>query len=142
MTYFELANGYYRHLDHEFESACEIDWFNVFAPECAQVVEKFMKAVLELRELPENVSLSIFDTHDLMRLGRAVNKLYPNTISEEKAAWLSHFYFDTRYPGDNCFAVSKYDAEQVKKVTETLAEPLISLYKSLVSEETNLFGGF
>ncbi len=141
MTYFDLAYGYYKHLDHEFKSACEIEWFNVFAPECAQVVEKLMKAILELKELPENVSLSIFDTHDLMKLSRVVNRLYPNTVSEEKAAWLSHFYFDSRYPGDNCFAVTEYDARQVKEVTEQLSEPLIMLYNSLSTKKTSLFGG-
>lgn len=140
MTYFELANEYYKHIDHEFKSACEINWFNVFVPECAQIVEMYMKALLELRELPKDVSLKIFGTHNLMQFGRVINRLYPNTINEEKAAWLSYFYFDAHYPGDNCFIVSEYDAERALKATKALVDPLIVLFKSLSTRDTNFFG--
>lgn len=141
MTYYDIAMKSYKSIDLQFDTAVSMDWYNLFAAECAQIVEKLIKGVLEKSDLPDDTQANIFETHSLRLLTRILHRKYPNTINAQNASWIGDFYFDTKYPGDNFVEVSKYDAEQIRDITKSLAEPLIALYNSLPSNKTNFFGG-
>ena len=141
MSYFDIAMKSYVNIDKQFQLAKEMNWYNLFAAECTQIVEKMLKGVLSLPSIVENIPPHIFDTHSLPHLTRALHAIYPNTINAQNAAWLSDYYFDTRYPGDNFVEVSLYDAEQLLEITKSLAGSLITLYHSLTDNKTNFFGG-
>ena len=141
MTYFDIAMRSYSNIDKQFHLAEEMDWYNLFAAECAQIIEKMLKGILSISKLPENTSPHIFDIHSLQVLTRTLHSIYPNTINAQNASWLSDYYFDTKYPGDNFVEVSKYDAEQILSITKDLAENLIALYNSINNTKTNFFGG-
>lgn len=141
MSYFDIAMKSYTNIDKQFELAEEMNWYNLFAAECAQIIEKMIKGILSVSRLPDDVSVSIFDTHSLHILTRALHTIYPITINAQNASWLSDFYFDTKYPGDNFVEVSKYDAEQILSITKSLAENLIDLYRNIGCSDTNFFGG-
>ena len=132
MSYFDIAMRSYSNIDKQFHLAEEMDWYNLFAAECAQIIEKMLKGILSISKLPENTSPHIFDIHSLQVLTRTLHSIYPNTINAQNASWLSDYYFDTKYPGDNFVEVSKYDAEQILSITKDLAENLIALYLSLI----------
>ena len=140
MSYFDIAMKSYANIDKQFKLAEEMNWYNLFAAECAQIIEKMIKGILSLSVLPEDTSTHIFDVHSLPTLTRTLHAIYPNTINAQNAAWLSDYYFDTKYPGDNFVEVSKYDAEQILSITKSLANNLIDLYNSIASSETNFFG--
>ena len=141
MSYFDIAMRSYSNIDKQFHLAEEMDWYNLFAAECAQIIEKMLKGILSISKLPENTSPHIFDIHSLQVLTRTLHSIYPNTINAQNASWLSDYYFDTKYPGDNFVEVSKYDAEQILSITKDLAENLIALYNSINNTKTNFFGG-
>ena len=141
MSYFDIAMRSYSNIDKQFHLAEEMDWYNLFAAECAQIIEKMLKGNLSISKLPENTSPHIFDIHSLQVLTRTLHSIYPNTINAQNASWLSDYYFDTKYPGDNFVEVSKYDAEQILSITKDLAENLIALYNSINNTKTNFFGG-
>ena len=140
MSYFDIAMKSYENIDKQFRLAKEMEWYNIFAAECAQIVEKLMKGVLSVIGVPEGTSPNIFETHSLRQLTRAIHSSYPNTVKAQDASWLSDYYFDTKYPGDNFVVVSKSDAEQILEITKSLADSLISLYRSIPSSKTNFFG--
>lgn len=141
MSYFDIAMRSYSNIDKQFHLAEEMGWYNLFAAECAQIIEKMLKGILSISKLPEDISPHIFDIHSLQVLTRALHSIYPNTINVQNASWLSDYYFDTKYPGDNFVEVSKYDAEQILSITKDLAENLIALYNSINNTKTNFFGG-
>lgn len=141
MSYFDIAMRSYSNIDKQFHLAEEMDWYNLFAAECAQIIEKMLKGILSISKLPENTSPHIFDIHSLQVLTRTLHSIYPNTINAQNASWLSDYCFDTKYPGDNFVEVSKYDAEQILSITKDLAENLIALYNSINNTKTNFFGG-
>lgn len=140
MSYFDIAMRSYVNIDKQFHLAEEMNWYNLFAAECAQIIEKMLKGILSISKLPENVSPHIFDTHSLQVLTRTLHAIYPNTINAQNASWLSDYYFDTKYPGDNFVEVSKYDAEQILSITKDLAGNLIALYSGISGTKTNFFG--
>lgn len=141
MSYYDIAMMSYRNIDKQFELAEQMEWYNLFAAECAQIVEKLLKGVLSVSQLPEGVPANIFETHSLRLLTRVLHSIYPNTIKAQDATWLSDYYFDTKYPGDNFVVVSKSDAEQIRDITKELSDNLIDLYQSLPAQKTNFFGG-
>lgn len=141
MSYFDIAMRSYSNIDKQFHLAEEMGWYNLFAAECAQIIEKMLKGILSISKLPENTSPHILDIHSLQVLTRTLHSIYPNTINAQNASWLSDYYFDTKYPGDNFVEVSKYDAEQILSITKDLAENLIALYNSINNTKTNFFGG-
>lgn len=106
MGNFDLAMKSYKCLDKQLAGACDMDWYNILAAECEQIVEKFMKAVLECFN-SEDFNLSLYDSHNISKIGRIINQMHPNTVNPEKVSWLKDFYFDTRYPRDNCYYVSQ-----------------------------------
>lgn len=81
---------------------------------------------------------SLLHSHDLGTLARAINSVYPNALKIQDCTWLTDYYFDTRYPGDNFFVVSRYDALEVRKVTDALVESILSIRGSL-SKATDSF---
>lgn len=139
--FFYLANESYKHLDYNFAGACEIGWFNIFASECGQIVEKIMKAVLKITCVTDTIPPDAFYTYDLQRLSRILNRFYPDLINTEKAAWLTDFCFEPKCPEDECFIVTKSEAEKVLKTTKDLAEPLIELYNDLIRNKRTRFTG-
>lgn len=141
MSYYDIAMKSYANIDKQFHLAEEMKWYNLFAAECAQIVEKFLKGVLSVINLPEETPANIFATHSLRLLTRTLHAVYPNTIKAQDASWLSDYYFDTKYPGDNFVVVSRSDALQILEITKSLADSLISLYQSLPITETKFFGG-
>lgn len=138
LTYYDIAMRTYRSLDAFFDAADKTDWYNPFATECQQIVEKLLKDLLT-RILPLSSRLeSLLRSHDLGTLARAINSVYPNTLRIQDCTWLTDYYFDTRYPGDNFFVVTRYDALEVRKVTDALVESINSIRGSL-SKTTDSF---
>lgn len=139
LSYYEIALKTYRCLDVLFETAEKMDWYNSFTVECQQIVEKLLKDIL-MRILPVSTKLNaLLSSHDLAVLSRALNKEYPNTIKVADCAWLTDYYFDTRYPGDNFFVVTKADAEDVKEITIALSDKLIEFHNYVVAKPTSYF---
>ena len=40
MSYFDIAMKSYTNIDKQFKLAEEMNWYNLFAAECAQIIEK------------------------------------------------------------------------------------------------------
>lgn len=70
MSYYDIAMMSYRNIDKQFELAENMEWYNLFAAECAQIVEKLLKGILNSSQLPEGTPANIFETHSLRLLTR------------------------------------------------------------------------
>ena len=138
MTYFEIAKKSCDGLTKFFDYAKEISWYNQFAAECQQVVEKMMKALVETfsdMDLPD----SLFKTHNLRRLAQVINSKYPDLVDEQKVAWIEDFYFDARYPGDDFIVVSEDTALKLLDATKQTVTAIEKIYKSRTAQKTDIF---
>lgn len=138
MTYFEVAEKSYAGLTKFFDYAKETSWYNSFAAECQQVVERMMKALVETfsdMSLPD----SLFKTHNLRRLTQVINSKYPDLVDEQKVAWIEDFYFDARYPGDDFIVVSEDTALKLLDATKQTVTAIEKIYKSRTAQTTDIF---
>ena len=139
LSYFDIALRTYRGLGTMLEAATEIDWFNPFSVECHQVVEKMLKELIKLIASPTENIQSLLMTHDLIFLARRLNSKYPNYVKVQDCSWLSDFYFNTMYLGENFFAVSEDEARDLLNATTEIVETLIGLHKDIVKQLTSYF---
>ena len=134
-SYFELATRAYAGLDKLFKVAEEMEWYNLFAPECEQIIEKLLKALLEVsvkEPVPE-----LMRTHNLLKIGKYLNTIYTDLIDLKTVAWIGSFYFNARYPGDDFIYVTHADATALKTATTVIADKLISTLHSVQSSEAS-----
>lgn len=138
-TYFNFAMQSFKCLEKQFVLADETDWYNLFAPECEQIVEKFMKSILELMTFV-TVPERLFKSHKLHVIGEFINSYYPGTVDTTILSSIEDFYFDARYPGDDAVIVSRESAIRLKEQTIDICNNLILLHNQLVSTTaTNYF---
>ncbi len=109
-SYIQLAEMEYRMLKTNYNTAVEYDWYNSFIFSAHQIIEKSFKSIVEF-EISED-TIRLLKSHNLRKLTEYVNKIYNYNFSEEKASWLTNFYFDSRYPGDDFVCVTKAQADK------------------------------
>lgn len=89
-------------------------FYNQLAVQCQQVAEKFLKGYLDRLCLEEDVT-DLLRKHNMKRIASKLNELYPGTdLDAVGLAFLTDFYYDARYPGDDFYTVTKEDFEKCK----------------------------
>lgn len=111
-TYFDIAESEYAYLQ-----AAKIfmgDYNNTLAVQCQQVVEKYLKSVIQSICVSENVLCThkLERLHDTLRLSGV--KL---GIRSGDLAYLTGMYYDAGYPGENFINVSD---ESIKECFDTV----------------------
>ncbi len=131
-SYYGIATNDYLYAKAGLTIGEEIGNYNSVASLCSQAAEKFLKAVIEFCFADEEL-VSYLRTHNLRVLVTKIKERYPDANLDSKdCKWLGDFYFDARYPGDNFVLVSKEDAEECIRITETIKETV----KELLREES------
>ena len=140
MDYFEIAKRSYDMLERNLATCEDFEWYNTFAADCQQGIEKFMKAGIETFS-GEGIDEHIFKSHKLGRMAEIINSHFEDLIDVRTAAWIEDFYFDARYPGDDFVVVSKDTALELFEATKNISEKLIEVYNNQKSsEKTSFFG--
>lgn len=109
-NYLDIAKNDLEYL----ESVLEINstFYNQLAVQCQQVAEKFLKGYLDKLCLEEDVS-DLLRKHNMKKIASHLNQLFPDlNLDTIGLAYLTDFYFDARYPGDDFYTVSKDDFEK------------------------------
>ena len=87
-------------------------FYNQLAVQCQQVAEKFLKGYLDNMALEEDVT-DLLRKHNMKQIAAKLNELKPDLkLDTVGLAYLTDFYFDTRYPGDDFYTVSKEEFEK------------------------------
>lgn len=104
------------------EAVGDTGYYNQPAAICQQVVEKLLKSVIERLYIEDNIT-DILRSHSLKTLGRALTSVLPTVdISIKDLAYLTNYYFDTRYPGPDYHIVSKEDFDECKRIMYDVKE--------------------
>ncbi len=109
-TYIDIAENDLQYLESVLETGST--FYNQLAVQCQQVAEKFIKGYLDKLLLEEDIS-DLLRKHNMKKMASKLNECYPElNLDTIGLAYLTDFYFDARYPGDDFYTVSKEEFEK------------------------------
>lgn len=109
-TYLAIAENDLQYLETVLDTGNT--FYNQLAVQCQQVAEKYLKGYLDKLLLEEDVS-DLLRKHNMKKIAAKLNELYPELeLDTVGLAYLTDFYFDARYPGDDFYTVSKEEFEK------------------------------
>lgn len=123
-TYLDIAENDLQYL----ESLLEIKstFYNQLAVQCQQVAEKFLKGYLDKIFVDEDVS-DLLRKHNMKKMASRLNEQKPElNLDTIGLAYLTDFYYDARYPGDDFYTVTKDDFEKCLSIMYDTVDKLKS----------------
>ena len=124
-TYIDIAENDLQYLESVLKTGNT--FYNQLAVQCQQVAEKFLKGYLDRTVLEEDVS-DLLRKHNMKKIASKLNDMNPGLkLDTVGLAYLTDFYFDARYPGDDFYTVSKEEFEKCLSIIYDTVEKLKSL---------------
>ena len=109
-NYLDIAENDLQYLEAVLKTGNT--FYNQLAVQCQQVAEKFLKGYLDRTLLEEDVS-DLLRKHNMKRIAAKLNEIKPELkLDTIGLAYLTDFYFDARYPGDDFYTVYKEEFEK------------------------------
>ena len=109
-TYLDIAENDLQYLEAVQKTGNT--FYNQLTVQCQQVAEKFLKGYLDRMLLEEDVS-ELLRKNSLKKIAAKLNDIKPELeLDTIGLAYLTNFYFDARYPGDDFYTVSKEEFEK------------------------------
>ena len=124
-TYIDIAENDLQYLESVLKTGNT--FYNQLAVQCQQVAEKFLKGYLDRTVLEEDMS-DLLRKHNMKKIASKLNDMNPGLkLDTVGLAYLTDFYFDARYPGDDFYTVSKEEFEKCLSIMYDTVEKLKSL---------------
>lgn len=124
-TYIDIAENDLQYLESVLKTGNT--FYNQLAVQCQQVAEKFLKGYLDRTVLEEDVS-DLLRKNNMKKIASKLNDMNPGLkLDTVGLAYLTDFYFDARYPGDDFYTVSKEEFEKCLSIMYDTVEKLKSL---------------
>lgn len=109
-SYLDIAENDLEYLESVLKTG--IRFYNQLAVQCQQVAEKYLKGYLDRLLTDEDVS-DLLRKHNMKRIASRLNELYPDLgLDTIGLAYLTDFYFDARYPGDDFSVVTEQEFQK------------------------------
>lgn len=109
-TYIDIAENDLEYLEAVLKTGNT--FYNQLAVQCQQVAEKFLKGYLDNLLLEKDVT-DLLRKNNMKKIAARLNELKPDLkLDTVGLAYLTDFYFDARYPGDDFYTVSKEEFEK------------------------------
>ncbi len=113
-TYIDIAQNDLEYLESVLETGSK--FYNQLAVQCQQVAEKFLKGYLDRLDVEEDIS-DLLRKHNMKKIASKLNGLYPELkLDTIGLAYLTDFYFDARYPGEDFYSVTKEEFEKCLEI--------------------------
>lgn len=124
-TYLDIAENDLQYLEAVLKTGNT--FYNQLAVQCQQVAEKFLKGYLDRMLLEEDVS-ELLRKNSLKKIAAKLNDIKPGLkLDTIGLAYLTDFYFDARYPGDDFYTVSKEEFEKCLAIMYDTVKKLKSI---------------
>lgn len=121
-TYIDIAENDLKYLESVLETGST--FYNQLSVQCQQVAEKYLKGYLDKALLDEDVS-DLLRKHNMKKMASKLNEWNPKlNLDTIGLAYLTDFYFDARYPGDDFYTVSKEEFEKCLAIMYDTVEKL------------------
>lgn len=124
-TYLDITENDLQYLEAVLKTGNT--FYNQLAVQCQQVAEKFLKGYLDRMLLEEDVS-ELLRKNSLKKIAAKLNDIKPELeLDTIGLAYLTDFYFDARYPGDDFYTVSKEEFEKCLAIMYDTVKKLKSI---------------
>lgn len=91
-------------------------FYNQLAVQCQQVAEKYLKGYLDKFLVDEDVT-DLLRKHNMKKIASKLNAVKSGLeLDTIGLAYLTDFYYDARYPGDDFYNVTKEDFDKCLSV--------------------------
>ena len=109
-TYLDIAENDLQYLESVI--AMGTTFYNQLAVQCQQVAEKYLKGYLDKIFVDEDV-VDLLRKHNMKKIASKLNEVKAGLeLDTIGLAYLTDFYYDARYPGDDFYNVTKDDFEK------------------------------
>lgn len=113
-TYLDIARNDLQYLESVL--AMGSTFYNQLAVQCQQVAEKYLKGYLDKILVDEDVA-DLLRKHNMKKIASKLNAVKEGLeLDTIGLAYLTDFYYDARYPGDDFYNVTKDDFEKCLSV--------------------------
>jgi len=113
-TYLDIAENDLQYLESVI--AVGSTFYNQLAVQCQQVAEKYLKGYLDKILVDEDVA-DLLRKHNMKKIASKLNSVKAGLeLDTIGLAYLTDFYYDARYPGDDFYNVTKDDFEKCLSV--------------------------
>lgn len=126
-TYLDIAENDLQYLESLLK--IESTFYNQLAVQCQQVADKFLKGYLDKIAVEEDVS-DLLRKHNMKRIASRLNEMIPGlNLDTIGLAYLTDFYFDARYPGDDFYTVTKDDFDKCLSIMYDTVDKLKAYFE-------------
>lgn len=113
-TYLDIAENDLQYLESVL--AVGSTFYNQLAVQCQQVAEKYLKGYLDKVLVEEDVA-DLSWKHNMKKIASKLNEMREGLeLDTIGLAYLTDFYYDARYPGDDFYNVTKADFDKCLSV--------------------------
>ena len=113
-TYLDIAENDLQYLESVLDMGNT--FYNQLAVQCQQVAEKYLKGYLDKVFVDEDVA-DLLRRHNMKKIASKLNEMRTGMeLDTIGLAYLTDFYYDARYPGDDFYNVTKDDFEKCLSV--------------------------
>ena len=124
-TYIDIAENDLQYLESVLKTGNT--FYNQLAVQCQQIAEKFLKGYLDRLLLEEDVS-DLLRRHNIKKIASKLNDMITElNLDTVGLAYLTDFYYDARYPGDDFYTVSKEEFEKCLAIMYDTVKKLKSI---------------
>lgn len=121
-TYLDIAENDLEYLESVMKTGST--FYNQMAVQCQQVAEKYLKGYLDKILVDEDVS-DLLRKHNMKKIAGMLNERMEDLkLDTVGLAYLTDFYYDARYPGDDFYTVSKEEFEKCVSIMYDTVEKL------------------
>ena len=119
-SYKSLAENEYLYMKASIEVAKKLGNYNILAAQCAQICEKYLKAIIAEKLIMDASNKELLQSHNLRSILSKVKETYPMEITLREVKYVGDFYFDARYPGENFITVDEEAINDCIEITENV----------------------
>lgn len=119
-SYRSLAENEYLYMKASIEVARRLGNYNILAAQCAQICEKYLKAIISEKLIMDANNKELLQSHNLRSILIKIKEVYPMEITLRDIKYVGDFYFDARYPGENFTAVDEEAINDCIEITENV----------------------
>lgn len=113
-TYLDIAENDLQYLESVL--AAGSTFYNQLAVQCQQVAEKYLKGYLDKLLVDEDVT-DLLRKRNMKKIASKLNAMKTGLeLDTIGLAYLTDFYYDARYPGDDFYNVTKDDFDKCLSV--------------------------
>ena len=119
-SYKSLAENEYLYMKASIEVAKKLGNYNILAAQCAQICERYLKAIIAEKLIMDASNKELLQSHNLRSILSKVKETYPMEITLREVKYVGDFFFDARDPGENFITVDEEAINDCIEITENV----------------------